>query len=67
MKPKTSGISLAVLQISSWFLRIQIKSYLVKMVSVFKIYIKVYIKAAVPNNDRIFQGKPLQRKFYWKF
>ena len=37
------------------------------MVSVFKIYIKVYIKAAVPNNDRIFQGKPLQRKFCWKF
>ena len=54
-------MSLAVLYIYCWFLRIQIKSYLVELVSVFEIYVKVYIKAAVPNNDVIFNEKPLQR------
>ena len=58
---KTSVISLIVLYISCWFLRIQIKSYLVKMVSLFEIYVKVYIKAAVLNNDGIFHEKPLPR------
>ena len=32
-----------------------------KMVSVFQIYGKVYIKAAVLKNDGIFHKKPLQR------
>ena len=31
------------------------------MVSLFEIYVKVYIKAAVPNNDGIFHEKPLPR------
>ena len=59
--PKTSVISFTVLYISCWFLRIQIKNYLVKIVSVFQTYVKVYIKAAVLNNDCIFHEKPLQR------
>ena len=31
------------------------------MVSLFEIYVKVYIKAAVLNNDGIFHEKPLPR------
>lgn len=37
------------------------------MVSLFEIYVKVYIKAAVLNNDGIFHEKTSTKELYRKF